>query len=172
MRPLFATLVAILACALATATAQAAPIFGFNDNSVLQGQLSATQSATLASQAGATASRHMFDWRWNEPQQGNWKLSTPDAQYKADLSMGIHSVFTIMYAPSWAIGSDTPCDQYQADCRFAPGADHLDAWRAAVRKIVTRYPQMAALEIWNEPNLRMFWRNGTGPDPAYYTTLV
>src|SRR5436309_994901 len=46
--------------------------FGFNDNSVGLGQLTAAGSASLASQGGATTSRVAFDWRYAEASPGQW----------------------------------------------------------------------------------------------------
>jgi hypothetical protein len=70
--------------ATTTTTTASAPaqLFGFNDNAVAFGQLTAAADATLAKSAGATVSRVTFDWRWAEPTQGNWKLSQYDAIYK------------------------------------------------------------------------------------------
>jgi beta-glucosidase/6-phospho-beta-glucosidase/beta-galactosidase len=34
----------------------------------------------------------------------------------------------------------------------------MDYWRTFVRAVATRYKgQIEAYEIWNEPNLKMFW---------------
>ena len=36
--------------------------------------------------------------------------------------------------------------------------------------VAQRYPEAAAIEIWNEPNVHWFWR--PRPDPARYTELL
>ena len=151
-------------------TAPAGPLFGFNDNGVSFGQLTAPVSAQLASQAGAGVSRITFDWRWAEPTQGVWHLATYDAIYAADLAQGIRPIFILQFAPQWAWASGTACVQATQDCRYPPSADHLDAWRTVVTKLVQRYPEMAALEVWNEPNLGAFWQGGI--NPTHYTTLL
>src|SRR5436190_12764613 len=150
-------LILVAAAAAIPAAASADPVyFGFNDNAVLTGQATAATDASLAAQAGANGHRMMFDWRWAESSQGNWQLATYDAAYQADLARGIRPMFILMFAPQWTWAAGTPCVQWTQDCRYPPGPDHLDAWRAVVTKLVTRYPKMAALEIWNEPNLAPF----------------
>ncbi|MFL5894608.1 MAG: hypothetical protein ACJ76Z_05780 [Thermoleophilaceae bacterium] len=144
--------------------------FGFNDNSVGLGQLTPLNSATLASQAGATASRLTFDWRWAEASPGVWDLSRYDNIYSRDLGRGIKPILVLAFAPQWAWADPSYCATVTQGCRYPPGPTHLDAWRDVVTKLVTRYPQMAGLEIWNEPNLAQFWKGGI--DPAYYSQLV
>jgi hypothetical protein len=144
--------------------------FGFNDNSVGLGQLTAAGSASLASQAGATVTRAVFDWRWAEASPGVWDLSKYDYIYGQDLQRGIKPIFVLGFAPKWAWADPNYCATVTQPCRYPPGPTHLDAWRDVVTKLVTRYPQMAGLEIWNEPNLAQFWKGGI--DPAYYSQLV
>jgi hypothetical protein len=170
-RLLIALAVVSCCCAALSAEALAATPFGFNDNSVSWGQLAAPADAALAAPTGATLSRLHFDWRWSEPKPGQWNLATTDSVYNADLAVGIHPILVVTYAPSWALtnGSAT-CDQYAADCRYPPGSNHLDAWRNAIQTIAKRYPKLGGIEIWNEPNLGIFWAGG--PNPAYYATLV
>ncbi|MDQ1494472.1 MAG: polysaccharide biosynthesis protein PslG, partial [Actinomycetota bacterium] len=153
-------------------TAAPAPstYFGFNDNAVGFGQTTAATDASLAAQIGANTSRVTLDWRYAEPTQGTWKLSSYDAIYTQDLAKGIRPVFILLFSPQWAFADPTVCSDTVQSCRYPPGPTHLDAWRDAVTKLVTRYPQMAALEVWNEPNLASFWKGGL--DPAYYTTLL
>jgi hypothetical protein len=47
----------------------------------------------------------------------------------------------------------------------------LDAWSRFVTDTVTRYRgQVTSYEMWNEPNIRDFWK--PDPDPAEYATLL
>src|SRR5437764_14041519 len=77
----------------------AGALFGFNDNSVGFGQLTAPVDAGLAAQAGANVSRVQFDWRYAEASQGLWNLGQYDAIYNADLAKGIRPVFIVAFAP-------------------------------------------------------------------------
>src|SRR3954453_1736986 len=144
--------------------------FGFNDNSVGLGQLTAAGSASLASQAGATVSRAVFDWRWAEGSPGVWGLSKYDYIYGQALQRGIKPIFVLGFAPKWAWADPNYCATVTQPCRYPPGPTHLDAWRNVVTNLVTRYPKMAAREVRTEPNLDAFWKGGI--DPAYYTRLL
>ena len=151
------------------APASAAPSFGFNDNSVQPKQSTATQAADLASKAGATVYRTNMDWRWmhakaNEPVR--W--SQHDEIYAAMRAKGIRPVWIVMNAPSWAL--DGACDQWTTECRMPPTAAHYDAWRNFVAQVAHRYPESAAIEVWNEPNLIYFWK--PFPDAAGYTDIL
>jgi type II secretory pathway pseudopilin PulG len=169
MRGLAAAAVASIALIVAgPAYASTAP-FGFNDNSVGQEQVTPEKSALLAGGAGATLSRVAFSWRDAELSPGVVDLSFYDAIYAADLAQGIRPIFTLLYAPRWALPNGVSCSAGQS-CRYPPAAEHDDAWRAIVATIAARYPQLAAIEIWNEPNVAQYW-NGT-IDPVRYTDLV
>src|SRR4051812_43934936 len=82
-----------------TTTTTTGPLFGFNDNGVAFGQLSATTDALLAGQDGATTSRITFDWRYAEAAQGVWNLAQYDAIYNADIAKGVRPVFILAFAP-------------------------------------------------------------------------
>lgn len=65
----------------------------------------------------------------------------------------------LAYAPDWARrGGEIDATAY---ARFAA---------AAVRRYAPR--GVLHYELWNEPNIAGFWRNGPRPDPANYTRLV
>jgi hypothetical protein len=163
-------LLAALSALAFAAPAGAAPApFGFNDNSVLQGQVTPLVSANLAKAAGATMSRVAFSWRDVETSPGVLALSTYDKIYAADLATGIRPIFAIMLAPRWALPAGVTCGARE-DCRYPPAPEHDDAWRAIVATVATRYPQLAAIEVWNEPNLAEYWDSPI--DPVRYTDLV
>jgi hypothetical protein len=144
-------------------------LFGFSDNAVVRGQVTPAVSAQLAKSAGANVTRTVLSWRDVEPNPGELRLTVYDSIYKASLAQGIRPVFVLVNAPRWALPSGVTCAD-DVHCRYAPAPEHDDAWRAFVAIIAKRYPQMAALEIWNEPNLKAFWN---GPiDPKRYTDLL
>src|SRR3954451_8533903 len=77
-------------------------LFGFNDNAVRAGQLSAPADAGLAARAGANLTRVTFDWRYAEPSPRQYDLSAYDAIYRASLAKGIRPLWIVMFAPRWA----------------------------------------------------------------------
>ena len=167
MRSFLAALAALLTCAVLAPAANAAPVFGFNDSAVIWNQLSAPADAKLAAAAGAGTTRITVDWRWAEATPGVWNLATYDAMYNAAVANGQKPTIVLLFAPRWSWAEGAAC---VSDCRFPPSAQRMDAWRNAVRTMVRRYPKLAALEVWNEPNLKQYWQSG--PDPVLYSTML
>ena len=171
LRPLTRKLV--LSCVLAAtslvaaAPANAAPLFGFNDMMPSWGLISPTTNAALAKNAGANTSLITVNWRDAEPYKGNLRLSGYDAIYNASLAKGIKPVFSVTLAPPWAWSPGVSCT---GDCRYPPAPERYGDWRAFITVLANRYPQLAGIQVWNEPNLAKFWHGGV--DPARYTALV
>lgn len=158
----------------ATPTPPAAPaassefLFGFSDYSVAQGLATAAQSADLQQQLGVTTQRIGVDWRWVEPYEDNYRWAKYDNLYSAALARGTRPIFMLLFAPSWTL--DGQCDQFTTNCTYPPTRAHLDDWREFVELFARRYPMMAGVEVWNEPNMHWFWK--PGPDPDLYMDLV
>jgi hypothetical protein len=155
--------------AFAAPSASAAPWFGFSDNAVVANQLSATQDANLAAQAGAASSRVTINWSWVQPTPTAPNFSTFDAIYNADLARGIHPLFVLTGAPAWTWASGTTCPS-GTTCNYPPASIHNSDWQSIATQIAKRYPQLAGIEIWNEPNQSYAWWGGF--DPARYTQLL
>ena len=154
-----------------SAPSAAPPIrFGFNDNAVRAGWVSAETDAELTARAGADLHRVTFDWRWAEPYRGDYRLAEYDAIYQAMLARGIRPVFILLFSPWWSWEQPAQCDQWGEECRFPPARAEDAEWREIAGIVAERYPEAAAIEIWNEPNYPGFWHSG--PDPARYTELL
>jgi hypothetical protein len=146
------------------------PLFGFNDQSIGYDLAGPAADADLAHRGGANIERVSFDWRWAEPYQGEWNLSRYDALYDELTARGIKPVWVLMFSPHWTWDPSVRCDQWHQDCTFPPSPAHDADWRAMVDKVVRRYPESAGIEVWNEPNLYVFWR--PRPDPVRYASLL
>lgn len=146
------------------------PRLGFNDNAVRGGQLSAGRDALLTERVGGQIHRLTFDWRWVEVNQGVYRLEAYDEIYRAMLARGIRPLFVLMFAPHWAWDRSVRCDRWRSDCRFPPAREHYQAWRRVARLLATRYRRAAGIEVWNEPNERIFWQ--PRPDPVRYAELL
>lgn len=132
--------------------------FGFNDNAVAQGLVSAPADAALESEAGANTVRVTFDWEYAELKPGQYQLGIYDQIYAALRRSGLRPLFVLLDAPRWAWPAGTLCLDALSYCHFPPGPQHLaDAGRMAAL-LATRYPDAAGIEIWNEPNLSAFWQ--------------
>lgn len=86
--------------------------------------------------------------------------------YDAMRAAGQKPVLLVTDAPPWARGTgwDTcPSDIYDKGCAYPPDPSHYDDWQEFVRQAMVKFPQVLAVEIWNEPNLRTFWYD---PSPS------
>jgi hypothetical protein len=140
---------------------------GFNNNSVTDGVATPAEAASLLSAVGADIDRVQINWSDIEPAPGQYRFSTFDAIYQADLAQGIRPVFIFAYAPLWASG--TAC-MTTVGCHAPPTPDHYGDAAEAAAAIAARYPKAAGIEIWNEPNTPYYWQ--PSPDPAAYTALL
>jgi hypothetical protein len=111
-----------------------------------------------------------FDWRAVEPRPGEYHFESYDAIYRALRTHGIRPIFIPMFAPRWAVSQQgKSCFFFGGDCRYPPTPRMDGAWRNILTLLTRRYPAAAGIEIWNEPNLRLFWQ--PRPDPARYVQL-
>jgi hypothetical protein len=105
--------------------------------------------------AGIGWVRTDFDWSGVERKQGEWNFDQLDQTVQWAEAAGIKILPILDYDVSWA----------------SPAYEHLDLWRAYVRKVVTRYQdRLRHWEVWNEPNLQGAWRDK--PNATNYTKLL
>jgi hypothetical protein len=152
------------------------PLFGFGDSSALYpypGAPSADELADLEAGAGARVARLTIRWDVVQPRppsttgQPEYHWERFDPFVDALLARGIRPLPVLLGAPSWA---RDPAPECGGDL-CPPAKARLSDWAAFVAAAASRYPDAIGIEIWNEPNLRAFWRTSGGPDPARYATL-
>ena len=142
------------------------PPYGFNDHAGLVRSIGVAEDAELLQRAGATLWRVAIDWRFAEPEPGVLELETHDAIYCEGLARGIRPVFHITGAPDWAADQgECPVES----CIHPPAVDALDDLAEFAGAVAERYPDAAAIEAWNEPNLANFWSE---PDPHGYADVL
>lgn len=144
------------------------PHFGFSETP--DGRLPLERNADLALAAGADSQRLTLGWNWAEPVKDDYRLNGFDQLYNASVSRGIRPVITILFSPSWTWGPDVNCEPMGWDCTYPPDPRFDAEWREFVRIVARRYPQALAFEIWNEPNLQIFWK--PRPDVGRYSQLL
>jgi hypothetical protein len=144
------------------------PRLGFNDLTAIGGPGDPEHNARLLEEAGAGIQRITLDWQVAEPQRDTYNFEPYDRIYWASLSRGVKPLFTLMYAPSWTWDPLSLCTAER--CAYPPARSHLHEWREFVALAAERYPRAAAIEIWNEPNLEIFW--APSPDPGRYAELL
>lgn len=142
------TLVLALAIAVLSSSAAAAkPLFGFNENFVVDGH-----DVSMTRPFRPTTGRLQINWADVEAIPGSYDWTYSDRQYKASVDQGARPVALVMGAPCWAAtaASCQPIGQLYA---IAP--EHYRAWERFVQAALRRYPTLAAVEVWNEPNLHV-----------------
>ena len=133
-----------------------------------------TDIARIADNAGMEILRFTIDWTVVEPQRDGWdegQWARYEAAYDALIGRGIQPLITVSTAPPWArdIGVPTLCPRIRP-CEYPPRPSMLDEWAEFTAEVARRFPRTAAIEIWNEPNLSLFWK--PEPQPERYAALV
>jgi hypothetical protein len=109
--------------------------------------------------AGATWARQDFWWGLVEPQRGEFHWHDFDRAVAAYNRHGVHLLAILCYASAWSGGTCPDTDEERE--RFGE----------YVYEMVRRYRgQVAAWEVWNEPNIQPFWT--PRPDPELYAALL
>jgi polysaccharide biosynthesis protein PslG len=142
------------------------------------------QQIGLTARAAATTDRLAVHWGDVEPtapvDRGSRRVHAfnwaPVVRiYKAMLAAGIRPVVLVYGTPEWARhrGWNRPgaCRVPHGKlCSYPPSRRHLSDWRTFIEALMRHFPQMLALEVWNEPNLPRFF--APHPSPALYSRLL
>jgi polysaccharide biosynthesis protein PslG len=113
------------------------------------------QGATILPD-GLTANRFLVQWADVEAQHGTYDWTRSDAVYAAMQQHAPGPVLMLYNAPGWARDPAATCPS-ENPCAYPPLAEYDADWQRFVAAAVRRYPDVRAIEIWNEPNLARFW---------------
>jgi hypothetical protein len=172
-------LVAVAAALAFAAPASAGDFAGMYNDDAFFGSGSYRTSVFGAEAAtGVELIRQPFDWKRIEIAPGDYDFRDYDDFVIRAAVAGIRVLPVLGNPPAFrALG-------YTQDDWWSPPSSNAE-FAAFAAKLVQRYgpngsvwaahPEVAPLpirswQVWNEPNLRMFWN--TGPDPAAYTSLL
>jgi hypothetical protein len=106
-----------------------------------------------------------FDVPWTDVQAGGpslWDWRGPDRLIPLILERGMKPLPILDTTPAWA-------RPHAIDHFWTPPVD-VPAYARFVAKFLERYPAVEAIEVWNEPNIRIFWRSG--PDARGYGLML
>ena len=168
----------LLAPASASAASPTVP-WGFNEDwGWSNGGFNSAQTANLHMQkAGAimpdalSANRFHVMWSYVESTRGRYDWSVSDAQYAAMQTYTQKPIMLLYRAPLWARDPARSCafggEEY---CIYPQLPKYDKQWQAFVKAAVSRYRNIRAIEIWNEPNIARFW--SPAADPARYATIL
>lgn len=120
---------------------------------------------------GAQVARVGLNWKAlqpnapqpNENPQTAWSWSGFDSIAASLKSVGVRPVWTLTDSPCWA----TPSCGGESN---APSAANIPDYAKAAAEVAKRYPESAAIEVWQEPNGVKFW--GATPDPQRFSAMV
>ena len=137
------------------------PSFGFNED-----WLTEVPKIDLENGFAPNTDRIPFDWAVVEPQREHFNWGGYDKVYAAMRSRHVAPILAIEGSPCWA-RPKAPC---APNAQYPPDHDNLRQWSHFVTLTVKRYPDLAGIEVWNEPNLTGFWQ--PKPSPKHYTKLL
>ena len=130
------------------------PQFGFNEDWH-------TNVGKLDELAATGANIARTGLYWEAVDHSGW--GTFDAMYQEMLARGIRPLWVIQAAPCWAQGDN--CKQGSH-----PSPEHYDEFASFAAQAAQRYPQALGIEVWNEPNWKVYW--GGDPDPQAYGRML
>jgi hypothetical protein len=115
-----------------------------------------------------SANRLHVQWADVERRRGRYRWGKADHAYRALQSYTAEPVMLLYNAPGWARDPRARCRA--ETCAYPPRPKYDRRWKRFVRAAVSRYPDVRAIEIWNEPNLSRFW--APRADPKRYATVL
>ena len=115
------------------------------------------------SRTGATWLRVLIDWSSAEPERGRYDWTVPDRIIDAASARGLQVLGIVGFSPTWA---RAPGSYFTA-----PPID-TGAFADFTRAVVDRYSgRISHWEIWNEPNLPLFFGFASNTAPRYTELL-
>lgn len=126
----------------------------------------AEEGLDVLADSGASLIRTPLTWSRVEPVEGARDWSRYDQIYDELLAAGVQPVWAVLSAPCWAAA--TPDCSREAGSH-APAPENFGKFADFVAELAERYPETAAIEVWNEPNLERFFIGSGGP--AFYAEL-
>ena len=124
----------------------------------------------LVADAGANTLRTVLSWRVVERRRGELQWRRYDALYARMVANGARPLWVLADAPCWAWAESRSACGEQGRLAHPPDPEFELEWARFVYQVVQRYPQTVAIEAWNEPNLRTFFK--PEPDPVRAARLT
>lgn len=157
---------------VATPGAMAKPgaLFGFSDSALERGH-PPQAVLPLLDRTGASVYRMDVRWDYVEPRLGEWRWAGYDRTYRALRAGGVRPLVVVRSAPGWAQDDGSILGALIGHREGPPSPEHLSDWGEFVRRVAERYPGLAGIEVFNEPNYAVNnWRPRA--DPSYYTSVL
>ncbi len=151
-------------------TTPEAPLFGVHVANL------SPADAIRVSKIKAQVARIPVTWHLMEPSgpgvTPQWFWDELDAKVFALRDRGVKAIIELSNTPCWASAGPKPCEEGGPNSfvPYPPKPSAYADYGRALARIASRYAASApgttiGYEIWNEPNLQVFWP-GVGPRPA------
>lgn len=124
----------------------------------------ADRELDAAAKTGATWMRVLIDWHAIEPEKGEFYWSYVDHWVDGAKQRGMRVLGLIAYTPEWA--------RYPGAYFTAPPVDPVDFAAFATTVAMRYHDRIADWEIWNEPNLPLFFGFAGSPATVYAQLLA
>ncbi|MDY6996156.1 MAG: cellulase family glycosylhydrolase [Actinomycetota bacterium] len=112
---------------------------------------------------GASWLRVLFDWNLIEPSKGQYQWAVVDRIVDAAAARDLRVLGNIAFTPGWARGPQS---------FFTAPPDNPDDFGAFATAVVEHFgSRVSDWEIWNEPNLPLFWGFQGNAAPRYTELL-
>ncbi len=118
---------------------------------------------------GLAANRFHILWSKVERTRGKYDWKESDGKYAAMQRHAAQPVMLLFSAPTWARDPAASCSD-PSGCTYPPLPKYDADWKKFVRTAITRYPNVRAVEVWNEPNLGRYWH--PAPNPTRYGAVL
>jgi len=110
------------------------------------------QTLQSAKSLGINFVRTGFIWRDIQPEPNRWEWAKFDSVVLSARRQKVHLLGVLHAPPNWAF----------------PAHEHLEEWSIFVEQVIAHYGNdVAAWEIWNEPNIDKFWPK-TAPVEGFF----
>lgn len=117
-----------------------------------------------------SADRFAVQWAEVESVRGQYDWKIADEVYRLMRESSVSPVMMLYNAPTWARDPAGTCPYSPTPCAYPPLPAHDSEWKDFVEAAVARYPAVRAVEIWNEPNIALFW--APAAEPQRYVELL
>ena len=162
------TLLVLIACCSLTPEAKAAPQFGFNQSFAVPPPATDGLLNEREVDAGAKIDRLTVSWADVDHDRSTQDWARYDRRIAAIEAAGMKPLIILQGSPSWA-RTGLACNSRPVFC--PPDSAHLANWERFAYQVAERYPNAAAIEVWNEPNWYGTWPTSSGPDPEHYARM-
>lgn len=122
--------------------------------------------------AGVRWKRNDSGWQNHEPEPGEYDFSDWDERAESADDHGLAMLPILDYTAPWASTSPDEPEGVSRRQHYPVAEEHVDDWRAYVRRFAGRYPDIEYFEVWNEPNLDHFFHTGDEPNHERYVERV